>query len=115
MATNFVQNDDVLSAVVPYATVTAGQGILVGALFGVSEVSGVSGDTVSIVTEGVFDITKEPALAITAGARVFWDGTNRRITTTTTANYQVGIATAAALAADATVRVALIRCPPVAT
>jgi hypothetical protein len=31
---------------------------------------------------GVFDLTKEPALAIAAGVRVFWDNTNRRITAT---------------------------------
>jgi predicted RecA/RadA family phage recombinase len=57
----------------------------------------------------VFDITKELALAISAGARVFWNKTNRRITTA--GNYQVGIATLAALAADATVRVCTERVP----
>jgi hypothetical protein len=54
-------------------------------------------------------------LAITAGSRVFWDNTNRRITTTVTGNYQVGLATTAALAADPTVRVTLVRVPPVGT
>jgi hypothetical protein len=43
--------------------------------------------------------------------RVFWDNTNRRITTTATGNFQVGIATLAALATDATVRVWLMRAP----
>lgn len=41
-------------------------------------------------TRGEFELTKEPALAITQGARVFWDNTNRRITTTATGNFQVG-------------------------
>jgi predicted RecA/RadA family phage recombinase len=50
-------------------------------------------------TQGVFDLTKEPALAIGAGVRVFWDNTNRRITATAAGNFQVGIATQAALAA----------------
>ena len=49
----------------------------------------------------LLDLTKEPALAIAAGVRVFWDNTNRRITATATGNFQVGIATQAALAADA--------------
>ena len=53
----------------------------------------------------------DPALAIGAGVRVFWDNTNRRITTTAAGNFQVGIATQAALAADATVRVWLNRVP----
>ena len=66
---------------------------------------------IEAATQGVFDLTKEPSLAITAGARVFWDHTNRRVTPTATGNFSIGIATAAALAADATVRVWLNRVP----
>jgi predicted RecA/RadA family phage recombinase len=109
---NFVQPGDSLAVAVPYAGgVTAGQGVLVGALFGVAAVDGAQNATIECQTKGVFDLTKEPSLAITAGARVFWDTTNRRITTTATGNYQVGLATQAALAADATVRVVLLRVP----
>ena len=97
---NFIQPGDSLTVSAPYA-VTSGQGVLVGALFGIAAYDAASSTTVEIQTEGVFDITKEPSLAITAGARVYWDNTNRRITTTATGNYQVGIATLAALAADA--------------
>jgi predicted RecA/RadA family phage recombinase len=110
---NFVQPGDSLAIAVPYAAgVTAGQGVLVGALFGVAAVDGAQNAIIEAQTQGVFDITKEPALAITAGARVFWDNTNRRITTTATSNFQVGIATLAALAADTAVRVWLNRVPP---
>ena len=110
---NFVQPGDSLAIAVPYAAgVTAGQGVLVGALFGVAAVDGAQNAIIEAQTQGVFDITTEPALAITAGARVFWDNTNRRITTTATSNFQVGIATLAALAADTTVRVWLNRVPP---
>ena len=109
---NYVQRGDNLALVVPYAGgVTSGQGVLVGALFGVAAVDGVQNAVIECQTKGVFDITKEPALAITAGARVFWDNTNRRITTTATGNFQVGLCTVAALAADAMVRVMLIRVP----
>jgi predicted RecA/RadA family phage recombinase len=102
---NFVQPGDSLAVTVPYAGgVTAGQGVLIGALFGVNAV-------IEAATLGVFDLTKEPALAISAGARVFWDNTNRRVTTTATGNFSIGIATQAALAADATVRVWLNRVP----
>ena len=90
---------------------TAGQGVLVGALFGVAAVDGAQNAIIEAATQGVFDITKEPALAITAGARVFWDNTNRRLTTTVTGNFQVGLATVAALAADTTVRAVLLRVP----
>ncbi len=106
----FIQPGDSLTVSAPYA-VTSGQGVLIGALFGIAAYDAAISTTVEIQTEGVFDITKEPALAISAGARVFWDNTNRRITTTATGNYQVGIATLAALAADATVRVWTERVP----
>ena len=109
---NFVQPGDSLAVAVPYAGgVTAGQGVLVGALFGVAAVDGAQNAMIEAATQGVFDLTKEPSLAITAGARVFWDNTHRRITTTATGNFAVGIATQAALAADATARVWLNRVP----
>jgi predicted RecA/RadA family phage recombinase len=110
---NFIQPGNSLAIAVPYASgVTAGQGVLVGALFGVAATDGAQNATIEAQTQGVFDITKQPSLAITAGARVFWDDTNRRITTTATGNFQVGIATQAALAADTTVRMWLNRVPP---
>jgi len=109
---NFIQPGNSLAIAVPYATgVSAGQGVLVGASFGVAAVDGVQNAMIEAQTQGVFDLTKEPALAIGAGVRVFWDNTNRRITTTATGNFQVGIATLAALATDATVRVWLMRAP----
>jgi len=109
---NYVQPGDSLALAVPYAGgVTSGQGVLVGALFGVAAVDGVQNAVIECQTKGVFDITKEPALGITAGARVFWDNTNRRLTTTATGNFQVGLATVAALAADTTVRAVLLRVP----
>ena len=110
---NFVQPGDSLPLAVPYAGgALSGQGVLVGALFGVAAFDGAQNAAVECQTKGVFDLAKEPALAITAGARLFWDNTNRRLTTTAAGNHQVGIATQAALAADATVRAVLLRVPP---
>ena len=98
---NYIQRGDSLAMAVPYAGgVTAGQGMLVGALFGVAAVDAAQNAVIECQTQGVFDLAKEPALAITAGARVFWDNASRRLTTTATSNFQVGIVTAAALAAD---------------
>jgi predicted RecA/RadA family phage recombinase len=103
---NFIQPGDSLAVAVPYAGgVLSGQGVLVGALFGVAAVDGAQNAVIEAATQGVFDLTKEPALAISAGARVFWDNTNRCVTTTATGNFCIGLATQAALAADATVRV----------
>ena len=103
---NYVQPGDSLALAVPCAGgVTSGQ----GALFGVAAIDGVQNAVIECQTKGVFDITKEPALAITAGARLFWDNTNRRLTTTATGNFQVDVATVAALVGDATVRAVLLR------
>ena len=108
----YIQPGNSLAFTVPNASgVTSGQGVLVGALFGIAAVDGAQNAVIECQTIGVFDINKEPALAISAGARVFWDNTNRRITTTATSNYQVGIAALPALAADTTVRVWLARVP----
>ncbi|GGC68105.1 hypothetical protein GCM10011504_52590 [Siccirubricoccus deserti] len=109
---NFIQPGNSLAVAIPYASgVTAGEGVLVGALFGVAAVDGTQNAVIECQTKGVFDLAKQPALAITAGARLFWDDTNRRLTTTATGNFQVGIAAVAALAADTTVRVVLLRAP----
>ena len=98
--------------VVPYAGgILSGQGMLVGAFFGVAASDAAQNETVECETRGEFELPKEPAQAISAGARLFWDDTNRRITTTATGNVQVGIATMAAAASDATVRVMLARVP----
>ena len=112
----FVQPGLSVPLPVPY-TVTAGQGALVGALFGVVAVDALSGVTAEVVVNGVFDITKEPALAIVVGARVFWDNTNRRVTTTATAtaNVAIGHAVVAAASADTIARVRLSGGTPAGT
>jgi predicted RecA/RadA family phage recombinase len=103
MAFNFIAGVDRWELPAPYA-VTSGQGLLVGALFGIALATAANGANVPVSFEGIFDVTKEPSLAITQGARLFWDNTNRRLTTTATSNFQVGIAVVAAGASDTTVR-----------
>lgn len=100
----FVQTGDCVTVTLPYAR-TAGQGVLVGALFGVCGIDGASGASVDISIVGVFDVTKDTTQAVTAGQRLYWDDTNKRLTTTATSNYHVGLATQAQNAADATARV----------
>jgi len=71
------------------ANVVSGQGVLVGDLFGaaLSDVS--SGAAVEICVEGVVRLPKA-AGTISEGARVFWDNTAGRITTTAASNRVVG-------------------------
>jgi predicted RecA/RadA family phage recombinase len=67
----YIQPGDSLAVAVPYAGgVTSGQGVLVGALFGIAAVDGAQNALIEIATKGVFDIAKEPSLAITEPPRV---------------------------------------------
>lgn len=100
---NFVQPGDQLSVAAPYAVATGG-GLLVGSLFGVAKGPAANGATVVIMTEGVFDLPKATG-AVTQGAKLYWDNTNKVVTTTATSNTLIGVATQAAASGDATARV----------
>lgn len=102
---------DVVPLVVPYAGgVVAGDGILVGGLFGVAASDGAQNDTVWCALRGAYRLPKASG-AISAGARVFWDNTARVVTTTATGNFQIGFALIAAGAGDATADIVLLRGP----
>lgn len=103
---NFVQTGDVITVPAPYA-VSSGQGVLVGSLFGVATCDAANGANVDIVPEGVFDITALTSDTGTVGAKMYWDSTNKRLTTTATSNTLVGALTAAKGSSDTTARVYL--------
>lgn len=106
MARNYLGQGNKLTLNAPYA-LTSGQGALVGALFGVAQHDAAINTPVVLDMNGIYALTKEPSLAIAVGARIFWDNTNRRVTTTATGNFAIGRATVAALAADAVAAVLL--------
>lgn len=104
---NFLQKGDVLT-LAPAADVASGVGYLFGtSLFGVAAADVASGVEGSFVTEGVVEIGKTSALAITAGDRLFWDATNKVVNKTLTAQQCVGIAVADAANPSATVKMRL--------
>jgi predicted RecA/RadA family phage recombinase len=103
---NKVQKGRVITVAAPYA-VTGGQGVLVGALFGVAAGDAANGQPVEIDREGVFDITAVTADTGAQGAKMYWDNTNRRLTTTATNNTLVGALTTAKAGTDTTARVCL--------
>ncbi|EYC51704.1 DNA breaking-rejoining protein [Hylemonella gracilis str. Niagara R] len=112
---NFVQRGDTLP-LTPTAAVASGVGYLFGAaLFGVA-VSDVAANTEGeFKTEGVVEIGKTSALAISVGDRLFWDAANKVVNKTTAAQQCVGIAVAAAVNPSATVLMKLVPSVPVAT
>lgn len=91
---SYIQPGNTLS-LAPGANVASGVGYLFGtSLFGVAAEDVASGVVGAFVTEGVVEIAKTSALAITAGDRLFWDATNKVVNKTLTSQQCVGIALA---------------------
>src|SRR6056297_96970 len=88
---NYVQPGNTITLTAPYE-VASGDGMLVGAIFGVAAGDAASGATVEAALTGVFDLTKIGSQAWTVGAKVYWDDTNKRCTTVATDNTPIGVA-----------------------
>lgn len=107
MATNFKQDGSVLT-LTPAADVAAGTGYLFGtALFGVALNTVTSGTAGQFKTDGVVELPKTSALAISVGDRVYWDATNKVVNKTTAGQECIGVAVSAASNPSATVLVKL--------
>lgn len=105
---NFVQPGDVITVTAPYA-LSAGDGCLVGILFGIACGTYLNGAAAEIKTEGVFDITalSTDTASGTTLVSAYWDNTNKRITTTSSGNTKVGTIIAAKASGETTARVRL--------
>lgn len=106
MANNYIQPGKTLTLIAPY-DVAAGGGMLVGAIFAVAAAAALSGAPVEGVTEDVWALTKNSGEAWTQGAKIYWDNTNKRCTTTASGNTLIGVCTQAAASADVIGRVKL--------
>jgi predicted RecA/RadA family phage recombinase len=91
---NYVQPGDTLTLLAPY-TVASGAGLLVGSIFGVASADAASGAEVETQMTGVFDLPKVASQAWTVGVRVYWDDTNKWLTSTASTHKLVGVAVAA--------------------
>ena len=98
---NFIQDGNVVTLTAPY-DVTSGGGLLVGSIFGVATNDATSGSNVEARLTGVHQLAKTSAQAWTQGALIYWDGTNKVCTTTSTDNTLIGAAVAAAANPSAT-------------
>lgn len=104
---NFVQPGRMIGVTAP-AAVASGDGVLIGALFGVAASDAASGAAVEIATEGVFDLPKATggANAFTVGAAVEWNAAAARLAAHAS-GVRIGVVVAAAGADAATARVRL--------
>ena len=105
---NYVQEGEYLEIVAPYDR-SAGQGVLVGKLFGVCVDDVLSGNPVTIDTGDVFDLTKSTGTGTGAaqGYRAYWDDTAKAITAVSTSNILVGVFAVTAADGDAVARIRL--------
>lgn len=94
------------------AAIVSGAGLLVVDTFGVASKSGEIGDKVNLALEGVFSLAKA-GVAISQGAKVYWDNTAKLITNVAMGNKLVGVAFEACLIGDAECKVRLMDAPHV--
>jgi predicted RecA/RadA family phage recombinase len=104
---NFIQCGKSLTIPAP-AAVTSGDIVIAGSIVGIAAGDAESGADVDVVTEGVFDLPKVSALAITLGATVYYDSSTGLVNTTASGNTKLGHAVAAAANPSASVNVKLI-------
>lgn len=114
MTTKIVQDGDVITVTAPRA-LSSGDGVLIGALFGIALTDAANGASVDIAVDCVATVNKTSALAISVGDRLFWDDTNHVVNKTATAQSCVGIAVEAAANPSATVKMLLESSTPAGT
>lgn len=100
MANNMVQCGDRIDVTAPSGGATSGKGLLVGSMFGVAALTVAQGDVTPIILEGVFNIDKTTGEAWSVGDLIYWNNSTKKMTTTSSGNTKVGVATVAALSAD---------------
>lgn len=91
---------------VPTTATPAGSVIIQGQLVGITKRDIEADQLGTLHLTGVYDVVKA-AVAVTAGAAVFWDAEANHATTVATDHAALGVAILPAGAADATVRVLL--------
>ncbi|WP_372918677.1 DUF2190 family protein [Sandarakinorhabdus sp.] len=101
MATNITQTGTIITFPMPYDRIS-GEGVLVGAAFGVCLTSALSGANCAVETQCVATLPKLAGAIWAVGARLFWDDTLRQCDTTNTSDFCIGVAAAAAASGDVT-------------
>lgn len=99
---NFVQEGEVLELTAPSGGVVSGTAYLIGSLLVVAAADVAQTLPFSGKTTGVFTLPKATGEAWTEGAKLYWDNSAKKLTTTSSGNTLVGVAAAAAGSADTT-------------
>lgn len=89
---NYVQEGDYLT-ITAASTISSGDGVMVGDLFGVAVTDIANGSTGVLATKGIYDIEK--ATDVGSGGTIwnpaYWDATQGKVTAIATGNTQIGL------------------------
>jgi len=95
---NYIQEGKIMQRTLT-ADVLSGGVVLLPSGVGIAEVDGLTGASISVHVEGVFEVAKEAPLVINQGDKLYWDAVASKFTKTATGNTPAGIAFEAAIEA----------------
>lgn len=90
MATNFVQDGNVVTLTAPAGGCKSGDPLLIGAFFGVATTDADAGEDVETAVTGVWDLPSAGAFG--QGAACYWDSVAKKVTAVATAHPHIGVA-----------------------
>lgn len=103
---NFVQVGSTLTIPAP-AAVASGDVLVIGDLHGIVAGDAAEDEPCDLVVVGVFTLPKVGADSFAVGDPVYWDATNKLVTSTATDNTHIGTAVKIAVSGSAAVEVKL--------
>lgn len=103
---NYIQPGNAITIPAPTGGALSGAGVLIDSLFGIASHDALEAEDLTLQLTGIVEVAKA-AVALTVGAKVYWDATAGKITTVSVGNTLVGVAVAAAAGGDALARVRL--------
>lgn len=98
---NFIKPGHVVTLTAPTDGVVAGTCYLIGALLVFAKTTAAEGEKFEGATDGVYEnAPKTTGQSWAEGAKVYWDNTGKKFTTTATSNTLVGVILSAQASAD---------------
>lgn len=104
---NFIQPGLNVTVDAPAGGAASGDGVLIGALFGVAAYTAPAGAPLEIATAGIFYLPKPAGTAFTVGAKLYWNALAKAVTATAAGNAWIGVAVEGANASAPTVKARL--------
>jgi predicted RecA/RadA family phage recombinase len=107
MSRTYLQPGNTIDAVAGVGGVKSGDAVVLGSLFGIAEVDAAEGETYSLTLVGVHVLPKATGAGINAGAKTYYDVSEKNCVALDTGNVLIGAAVDTAGSSDTTVKVRL--------